>query len=148
MNTQDGMLRFRCFAQPNGFSWSWRYPTLPVLDGVHPPPIRSDLQPPPALPHYLSPTRFIMSFSLSVVLLVSLLPLSSLNLPPTLFCFPRLAMRFISLSFRPVAAGLDWTALYGIGIGQDHWWLSGIHRSVRLVSLPKCCSISDFSWQV
>ncbi|CAM9900814.1 unnamed protein product, partial [Ectocarpus sp. 13 AM-2016] len=29
---------------------------------------------------------------------------------------------------------------------QDHWWLSGIHRSVRLVSLPKFSSLSDFSW--
>ncbi|CAM9737032.1 unnamed protein product, partial [Ectocarpus fasciculatus] len=29
---------------------------------------------------------------------------------------------------------------------QDHWWLSGIHRSVRLLSLPKFCSLSDFSW--
>lgn len=31
---------------------------------------------------------------------------------------------------------------------KDHWWLSGIHRSVRLLSLPKFCSLSDFSWHV
>ena len=29
--------------------------------------------------------------------------------------------------------------------GQDHWWLSGIHRHVRLYSKPSALAICDYS---